>query len=235
VDVVTEVVHDHMPPGSVEQQWDIPGLERTLEAEFQCRIPVQQWLSSDSQLHIDGVVDRVTELMAEYYSRKERELLERGFDANEMRKVERHIMLQVLDRHWKDHLASMDQLRQGIHLRGYAQKNPKQEYKREAFELFQHMMNQIQHQLIRVLHTLEMRRNDELEQMERQRAEEAKRLAESMRAVTPPLAGDSNAAPAQGLAGAQPVVREFPKVGRNEPCPCGSGKKYKHCHGKLDV
>lgn len=235
-DVVAEVVHEHMPPGSIEDQWDVAGLEKTLEAEFHCKVPVAEWLKADKQLHIDGVVARVVAVMAEQYAEKEKGLEGRGFDAGELRKVEKHIMLQVLDRHWKDHLASMDQLRQGIHLRGYAQKNPKQEYKREAFELFQHMMNQIQHQLIRVLHTLELRRDDELEQMERQRAEEARRQAERMQAMMPPVAEDGlPAVPGSQEAGGaqQPVVRDLPKVGRNEPCPCGSGKKYKHCHGQL--
>ena len=193
-------------------------------------------MKSDKQLHIDGVVQQVLEQMVQQYQGKEQDLTARGFDQGELRKVEKHIMLQVLDRHWKEHLASMDQLRQGIHLRGYAQKNPKQEYKREAFELFQHMMNQIQHQLIRVLHTLELRRDDELEQMERQRAEEARRQAERMQAMMPPVAEDGlPAVPGSQEAGGaqQPVVRDLPKVGRNEPCPCGSGKKYKHCHGQL--
>ena len=234
-DVIAEVVHEHMPPGSVEEQWDIDGLEKTLAAEFHCSAPIRVWLTQDKQLHIDGVVSRVLELMSAAYQRKEEELQERGFEAGELRRVEKHIMLQVLDRHWKDHLASMDQLRQGIHLRGYAQKNPKQEYKREAFELFQHMMNQIQHQLIRVLHTLELRRDDELELMERQRAEEARRQAERMQASVPPLpdAAADQAGKQAAPGAAQPVVRDVPKVGRNEPCPCGSGKKYKHCCGKL--
>lgn len=238
-DVIAEVVHEHMPPGSIEDQWDIAGLEKALEAEFHCRAPVGEWLKSDKQLHIDGVVQQVLEQMVQQYQGKEQDLTARGFDQGELRKVEKHIMLQVLDRHWKEHLASMDQLRQGIHLRGYAQKNPKQEYKREAFELFQHMMNQIQHQLIRVLHTLELRRDDELEQMERQREEEARRQAERMQAMMPPVSEDglpplpASASAAAAPALQQPVVRDMPKVGRNDPCPCGSGKKFKHCHGQL--
>ncbi|MFN3713944.1 MAG: preprotein translocase subunit SecA [Alcanivoracaceae bacterium] len=237
VDVVTEVVQEYMPPGSMEEQWDIAKMEKVLEAEFHCRAPVSAWLKADKQLHIEGVTQRVLEQMEKEYAAKEAELEHRDFDVGELRKVEKHIMLQVLDRHWKDHLASMDQLRQGIHLRGYAQKNPKQEYKREAFQLFQHMMNQIQHQLIRVLHTLELRRDDELEQMEKQRAEEARRQAERMQAMMPPVSEDGlpplpSAQPATA-APQQPVVRDVPKVGRNDPCPCGSGKKYKQCHGLL--
>jgi preprotein translocase subunit SecA len=236
VDVVAEVVAEHMPPGSMEEQWDIAGLEKLLLAEFQCRAPISNWLLADKQLHVEGVTQRVQELMEQQYATKERELVGRGFDADELRKVEKHIMLQVLDRHWKDHLASMDQLRQGIHLRGYAQKNPKQEYKREAFELFQYMMGQIQQQLIRTLHSLELRRDDELELMERQRAEEARRQAERMQAMMPPVSEDGlppvpSAEP--GVGAPQQVVRDMPKVGRNDPCPCGSGKKYKQCHGKL--
>ncbi|MCC1495281.1 preprotein translocase subunit SecA [Alcanivorax sp. 1008] len=237
-DVVAEVVRDHMPPGSIEEQWDVAGLEKILEAEFHCDAPVSIWLKADKQMHIDGVTERVLEKMVQQYEGKEQDLVARNFDAGELRKVEKHIMLQVLDRHWKDHLASMDQLRQGIHLRGYAQKNPKQEYKREAFELFQHMMSQIQHQLIRVLHTIELRRDDELEQMERQRAEEARRQAERMQAMMPPVAEDglppvSDSGSAGAAQPQQPVTRDMPKVGRNDPCPCGSGKKFKHCHGQL--
>jgi len=153
----------------------------------------------------------------------------------------------VLDRHWKDHLASMDHLRQGIHLRGYAQKNPKQEYKREAFDLFQAMMNQIQNELVRVLSTLELRRDDAVERLERQREEEARRQAEQMRTQTPEMG--SRGVPREQVGGqqggqgggqgqpapAQPFKREGPKLGRNDPCWCGSGKKYKHCHGKLEA
>lgn len=238
-DVVREVVHQHMPPGSMEEQWDVSGLEKVLEAEFHCHANIAKWLEEDTNLHIDGIIERLAEQMNADYQAKEDALAERNFEPEEMRKLEKHLMLQVLDRHWKDHLASMDHLRQGIHLRGYAQRNPKQEYKREAFELFQTMMNQIQHQLTRVLHTIELRRDDELEQLEKQRAEEARRQAESMKTQTPDPALGQPDSP-QGSPGAaaeapQTVKRQTPKVGRNEPCPCGSGKKYKQCHGKLEA
>ncbi|WP_111657263.1 preprotein translocase subunit SecA [Isoalcanivorax indicus] len=239
-DVGTELVHSFMPVGSIEDQWDVPGLERALDTEFHLRAPVQQWLDQDSSLHIDGVVEKVIAALEEAYARKEREVAELGVD---LRRVEKHLMLQVLDRHWKDHLASMDHLRQGIHLRGYAQKNPKQEYKREAFELFQAMMNQIQNELVRVLSTLELRRDDAVERLERQREEEARRQAEQMRTQTPEMG--SRGVPREQVGGqqggqgqpapAQPFKREGPKLGRNDPCWCGSGKKYKHCHGKLEA
>ncbi|MCH2559268.1 MAG: preprotein translocase subunit SecA [Alcanivorax sp.] len=233
-DVVPEVVHSHMPPGSVEDQWDAEGLEKTLYAEYGCDVPIQRWLEEDKGLHIEGITERVIEQLEAQYERKRADI---GPDT--LRQIEKHLMLQILDRHWKEHLASMDHLRQGIHLRGYAQKNPKQEYKKEAFELFQTMLNQIQHELIRVVHSFEVRRDDEVERLEAQRREEAREQAEKMNARQEQLAapGADGAAPAatpEGEDTPRTVVREGRKIGRNEPCPCGSGKKYKHCHGKLE-
>ncbi|MFP1682459.1 preprotein translocase subunit SecA [Alloalcanivorax sp. C16-1] len=233
-DVVPEVVHNHMPPGSVEDQWDAEGLEKTLYAEYGCDVPIQRWLEEDKGLHIEGITERVIEQLEAQYERKRADI---GPDT--LRQIEKHLMLQILDRHWKEHLASMDHLRQGIHLRGYAQKNPKQEYKKEAFELFQTMLNQIQHELIRVVHSFEVRRDDEVERLEAQRREEAREQAEKMNARQEQLAAPSadGAAPAAAPEGEdtpRTVVREGRKIGRNEPCPCGSGKKYKHCHGKLE-
>ena len=230
-DVVQELVHSYLPPGAVEEQWDVPGLERELSTEFNCEAQVQQWLSEDKRMHIDGVIEKVTALLVESYAAKEA-----AVTPETLRQVEKHLMLQILDRHWKEHLASMDHLRQGIHLRGYAQKNPKQEYKRESFELFQGLLNQIQNELIRVLHRFELRRDDEVAAMQRQREEAAKQEQERMRLQGTESdtanAGDGNRTPSEG---AKTVVREGRKVGRNEPCPCGSGKKYKHCHGRLDA
>ena len=229
-DVVTELVHSYLPPGSVEDQWDVPGLEKTLEAEFQCNAPVGQWLSEDNQMHIDGVIEKLVETLEQDYLRKEQEI-----GVEDLRKIEKHLMLQILDRHWKEHLANMDHLRQGIHLRGYAQKNPKQEYKKESFELFQGLLNQIQHELIRVLHSFQVRRDDEVERLEQQRQEEARRQAEKMKMQAAPEPGTDGTAGESDQAGPpKTVVREGRKVGRNEPCPCGSGKKYKQCHGKIE-
>ncbi|MZR62451.1 preprotein translocase subunit SecA [Alcanivorax sp. DP30] len=229
-DVIQEVVHSYMAPGSVEDQWDVPGLEKALDAEFQSKAPVGQWLNEDNQLHIDGIVEKLVENLEEDYQRKEAEI-----GKEDLRRIEKHLMLQILDRHWKEHLASMDHLRQGIHLRGYAQKNPKQEYKKEAFELFQNLLNQIQNELIRVLHSFQVRRDDELERMEQQRQEEARRQAEKMKMQAAAEPGGESPTGAEGGAQqAGTVVREGRKVGRNEPCPCGSGKKYKQCHGKIE-
>ena len=233
-DVLTEVVHEFMPPGSIEEQWDVEGLEKALKNEFHLNAPISRWMEEDTQLHINGIVERVISEAEEAYEAKEREIAERGTN---LRKVEQHLMLQVLDRHWKDHLATMDHLRQGIHLRGYAQRNPKQEYKKEAFELFQNMLNQIQHELIRVLSTLELRRSDEEERLEKQREELARKQAEQMKLQErEPGTRGVDREREEGAAaggGGKPFVREGRKVGRNEPCWCGSGKKYKHCHGKL--
>ncbi len=233
-DVIPEVVHSYMPPGSVEDQWDVEGLERTLQAEYSSEVPLRRWLDEDNGLHIQGVTESIIEQLEADYARKEEEI---GTDT--LRRIEKHLMLQILDRHWKEHLANMDHLRQGIHLRGYAQKNPKQEYKKEAFELFQTMLNQIQHELVRVLHNFEVRRDDEVERLEAQRQEEARQQAEKMKAQQEELAAPTADGDGAGQTQGPPekprtVVREGRKVGRNEPCPCGSGKKYKQCHGKLE-
>ncbi len=236
-DVMREVIHSYLPPGTVEEQWDVAGLEKALEAEYQITLPIQQWLGEDKQLHIDGIIDRVVQAMEEAYEQKRE-----AIGADTLSQVEKHLMLQIVDRHWKEHLSNMDHLRQGIHLRGYAQKNPKQEYKREAFELFQNMLNQIQHELIRVLHTLEPPREDEIEELERQREQQAREQAQRMREQQPEAeaaTAGADSASSGGQAQAEPekpetVVREGRKIGRNEPCPCGSGKKYKQCHGQLE-
>ena len=233
-DVIAEVVHAHMPPGSIEDQWDIEGLEKTLKAEYQFDAEIRRWLEADSSLHIDGVIEKVIEGLEEAYQRKEREIDSIG---GSLRQVEQHLMLQVLDRHWKEHLANMDHLRQGIHLRGYAQRNPKQEYKREAFELFQTMLNQIQHELIRVLSSLQLRREEEVEKLRQEREELARVQAEQMRlqANEPGTRGVDREKTGEAVTPPQTVRREGRKIGRNEPCWCGSGKKYKQCHGKLEA
>lgn len=228
-DVVNEVVHSYMPLGSVEEQWDVEGLERVLAADFHLTLDIQGALEKDINLHIEDVCNMVHDALLEQYEQKEAEVEAMGIS---LRKVEQHMMLQVLDRHWKEHLANMDHLRQGIHLRGYAQRNPKQEYKLEGFELFQSMLNEIEHEFIRVMSTLQLR-NDAEERLEQQREEEARRQAERMQTQTPDPEG--TAQPEQAApAPQQPVVREGRKIGRNEPCWCNSGKKYKHCHGKLN-
>src|SRR5690606_27758342 len=218
-DVIRELVHTYMPAGSMEEQWDLEGLGKVLVAEFNGKADIQGWLKEDNQLHVDGIIERLVEHLEKEYADKEAQLASRGVDAAELRKVERHIMLQTLDRHWKDHLASMDHLRQGIHLRGYAQRNPKQEYKREAFELVQHMMNQTRRHGIRIRHRPGARRDDGIEQRERQPAQEARGPAAQRNLQRGPLEPE---APAENNAGAaaQPVMGEGRKSGPNEPCPC---------------
>lgn len=228
-DVVQEVVHAFMPPGTVEEQWDVPALEKAIATDFHLQLNIAAALEEDINLHIEDVCNMVHEALVENYERKEAEVEAMGIS---LRKVEQHMMLQVLDRHWKEHLANMDHLRQGIHLRGYAQRNPKQEYKLEGFELFQTMLNEIEHEFIRVMSTLELRTDDE-ERLEQQRAEEARRQAERIQTQVAAMAGEEAPAEAAPVA-QQPVVREGRKMGRNEPCWCESGKKYKHCHGKLN-
>jgi len=234
-DVAQGVVHSFMPPGSIEEQWDIEGLEKALAQDFHLELDITTALQEDHSLHIEDVVKMVLDGLTEAYAQKEADVEEMGIS---LRKVEKHMMLQVLDKHWKEHLASMDHLRQGIHLRSYAQRNPKQEYQAEAFELFQGMLGAIEHEFIRVMSTLQLRVDDE-ERLEAEREAQAQRQAEQMRAQQAELpAAEQNIEapeqPAQPPQAQQPVVRQGRKIGRNEPCHCGSGKKYKHCHGKLN-
>lgn len=225
--VVTETISLYIPPQSVDEQWDIPGLESALEGEFRLQLPVKKWLDEDTHLNEAGVRQRILDAMVAAYQQKEEKV-----DAKAFRQLEKQVMLEVLDRHWKEHLANMDHLRQGIHLRGYAQKNPKQEYKREAFELFQQMLNSVQHEVIRILSTMELRSQAEVDALEQQRMMQAvEQKMDFTHGESESLLADDDA-PELAQA-ATPYVREERKVGRNEPCFCGSGKKNKHCHGKL--
>ncbi|MDZ7784465.1 MAG: preprotein translocase subunit SecA [Halioglobus sp.] len=236
-DVVNEAIDGYIPPMSVEEQWDIPGLEKQLEAEFAISLPLQKWLDEDDKLHEEALRERIVDEIQRAYDAKCDEV------GPDMRKIEKQIMLQVLDTLWKEHLATMDHLRQGIHLRAYAQKNPKQEYKRESFELFQELLSSLKYEVVKFLSHVEIQRQDEAEAIERQRREAARREqmafqhAEASALASGEAAeADPAAAGAPGAPGAEPprtFTREQPKVGRNEPCPCGSGKKYKHCHGKI--
>jgi len=228
-DVITAVIDEHIPPQSLEEQWDVPGLEKHLEAEFALALPIQQWLEQDKSLHEEPLRAKLLEAAAEAYRQKRQEV------GPEVARLEKYIMLQVLDSLWKEHLQTMDHLRHGIHLRAYAQKNPKQEYKREAFELFERMLDTLKRDVVRYLAHVQIRREDELEQIEQQRREEeARKKMQFQHAEVSALASDAEGEPGQEIP-AQPAtfVRDEPKVGRNDPCPCGSGKKYKQCHGKL--
>lgn len=225
-DVVNDTIDGYIPPMSVEEQWDIAGLENSLKSDFAVELPIQQWLDQDNTVDEDAIRERALAAVQSAYETKCEAV------GPDMRKIEKQVMLQILDQLWKDHLATMDQLRQGIHLRAYAQKNPKQEYKRESFELFQTLLNNLKFEVIKFLSHVQIQRPDEAERIEQQRRDEAAREqlafehsdASALREPPASAEQDPNAAP---------FVREERKVGRNEPCPCGSGKKYKSCHGKL--
>ena len=228
-DVVTDMVAMHMPAGSLPEQWDIAGLEQALAGELGLHLPIQQWLDEDERLQEQGVAERILDALVEAY--REKEALA---GAEALRTFEKQMLLRVLDDLWKEHLATMDHLRQGIHLRGYAQKNPKQEYKREAFNLFQELLETLKRDTIRVLSHVQVRREDPAEEEERLRrqAEEMQRRMQFKHEEVNAVADEAEPAEEPQQAAA-PQTREGPKVGRNDPCPCGSGKKYKHCHGQI--
>jgi len=231
-DVVNEAIDSFIPPMSVEEQWDVPGLERQLEAEFAISLPVAEWLETDNTLHEEALREKIcAEVQAAYDAKCETV-------GPTMRRIEKQIMLQVLDTLWKEHLATMDHLRQGIHLRAYAQKNPKQEYKRESFELFEQLLKNLKDEVVKFLSHVQIQRQDEAQQIERQRREAAEREKLAFQhaqasGLAPPEEGGGEPGAGEGSRAPQTFTRDQPKVGRNEPCPCGSGKKYKQCHGRL--
>ncbi len=229
--VANEVVSSHIPPQSVPEQWDIEGLEVALEAQFALKLAVQKWLDEDERLFEESLREKIVAVLNEDYEKKSSQVGEK------MRLLEKQIVLQILDNLWKEHLAAMDQLRQGIFLRGYAGKNPKQEYKREAFVLFQDLLSNLQHEVIRFLSHVKIRTTEEIDEIEKQReAERAREKMQFQHAQAASLAQqtEDNAAPvAPAPSDNAPFVREGQKVGRNDPCFCGSGKKFKQCHGKL--
>lgn len=220
-DVLKTILDSYIPPQSLEEMWDVPGLKQRLKDDFDLEMPIGQWLNDEPGLHEETLRERVLEQTLVQYQRKE-EIS--GSDM--MRNFEKSVMLQTLDSLWKEHLAAMDYLRHGIHLRGYAQKDPKQEYKREAFAMFAAMLESLKYEVISTLSKVQVRMPEEVEAMEQQRREEAERLARQQQL--------SHQAPVVELAtGSASSAQEGRKVGRNDPCPCGSGKKFKHCHGKL--
>ncbi|MBV2134393.1 preprotein translocase subunit SecA [Pseudomonas sp. MAP12] len=232
-EVLARAIDAHIPPQSLPEQWDVAGLEAALQSDFGIKLPVQQWLDEDDKLYEETLRERILAELVKAYAEKE-ELA----GAEALRTFEKQILLRVLDDLWKDHLSTMDHLRHGIHLRGYAQKNPKQEYKRESFALFRELLDNIKRDAIRVLSYVQVRQEDPAEEEERLRRE-AEALASRMQfqhdaapALDQPLeAEEFEAEP--GQAATVTALRQEPKVGRNEPCPCGSGKKYKHCHGQV--
>jgi preprotein translocase subunit SecA len=229
-EIVNEVVSDSIPPQSIEDMWDIAGLEQALKTEFAIDLPVQQWLDSDDNLHEESLREKILGAVVQQYQQKEEVA-----GAASMRAFEKQVFLHILDTLWKEHLASMDHLRQGIHLRSYAQKNPKQEYKREAFEMFQDMLGKLKHDVVKVTSHVKIQSEEEAEEIERQRREElARQLGAAQAQHDEASASGSDQSEGDGAeAKSEPMTRDGRKVGRNEPCPCGSGKKYKQCHGRI--
>ncbi|MCF7497342.1 preprotein translocase subunit SecA [Vibrio sp. L5-1] len=227
-DVLASVIDEYIAPQSLEDMWDIAGLQDRLKNDFDLDFDIQGWLDEDDKLYEEALRERILGMAVDSYKQKEEVV-----GAQVLRNFEKSVMLQTLDGLWKEHLAAMDHLRQGIHLRGYAQKNPKQEYKRESFELFEGLLDVLKTDVVTILSKVRVQQQEEVEKMEAQRqaqAEQAARRAQAQHATAEnQLGGDETDA-----VSPQTVVRDERKVGRNEPCPCGSGKKYKQCHGKID-
>ncbi|WP_394003896.1 preprotein translocase subunit SecA [Luteimonas sp. WGS1318] len=235
-DVISGIVARYVPPQSIDDQWDLPGLESEIEREFGLRVPLVELATTRQELDAEQITEHVQQAVDQLFADKQAQL---GDET--MRMLEKHIMLNVLDQGWKEHLGRMDYLRQGIHLRGYAQKQPKQEYKREAFELFSEMLDKVKLDVTTMLARVRVRSEDEiaaLEAEERRQVEAKLNQAQFQHADAGGYGADEEAEDVRAAAAAQsgaqaPIVRDGAKVGRNDPCPCGSGKKYKHCHGQL--
>ncbi|MGL6221988.1 MAG: preprotein translocase subunit SecA, partial [Steroidobacteraceae bacterium] len=266
-EVVNGVIDEYVPRESPEEEWKLEGLSEAIERDFIAAIDPKGWLAADHDINEATLRERIVKAVEDAYVAKVE-----AVGASVMRHLEKAVMLQELDRHWREHLAAMDYLRQGIHLRAYAQKNPKQEYKREAFELFGALLERIKHDTVSLLSRLQVRNEAEIEEQERERERQMARQLQTQHASPQSViasdgiaqgaaagaaAGGGMGAPfaaspgfaggfeggevaagsgriAPGSGGGEPVVRDSKKVGRNEPCPCGSGKKYKHCHGRFD-
>jgi preprotein translocase subunit SecA len=229
-EVLSNTIEQFIPPQSLPEQWNIAELEEAIAEGFGAQLPIQEWLDSDDALYEDTLRVRINEAVIAAYTEKE-ELV----GAEGLRNFEKQIILRVLDDLWKEHLAAMDHLRHGIHLRGYAQKNPKQEYKRESFNLFRELLDSIKRDSIRVLSNVQIRKEDPEEEEARLR-QQAQAMAERMQFQHEEAAGFDDEQPdSDAVEPAAPLtqVRNEVKIGRNEPCTCGSGKKYKHCCGRI--
>jgi len=229
-DVVNDIVSEFIPHGSLDEQWDLDGLQETIHNEFGQDMPVAQWMDEDADLNEDGLRDKILQTLIADYDAKEQMVGSEG-----MRQYEKYVLLQVLDKLWKEHLAAMDYLRQSIGLRGYAQKNPKQEFKRESFNMFTELLDRIKHEAITLLSKVQIRAREEVDELEQQGYQQPENVsyqhqqAEGMHEPAQAEGGEAGAGESH-----QPYVRGERKLGRNEPCWCGSGKKFKQCHGKLD-
>jgi preprotein translocase subunit SecA len=241
-EVVNAAISEHVAPESVEEEWDKDGLTKTLEREFGVRLDIAAMLEADHEIDEKRLRGLVVDAVGQAYDRKVTDI-----GPSVMHEVEKQIMLRQLDTHWKEHIGALDYLRQGIHLRGYAQKNPKQEYKREAFEMFSSMLERVKHDTVSILSKIQIRRPEDVQAVEpappdprtlKFQHAAAPSITEAP-APPPPEPRPSAQQPSVGMrpqAAAEPIeqyVRDAPKVGRNDPCPCGSGKKFKQCHGRL--
>jgi len=229
--VISDLFRMYVPEESVEEQWDIAGLEGAVKSEFNVGLPVRTWLEKEPELGEEHILERIVAAAEEAYLAKVPEPAR-----EQWKQFERYQMLQTLDAHWREHLAALDLLRQGIHLRGYAQKNPKQEYKREAFELFGAMVEAVKLEVIKTLTAVEIRTQEDIKPDDQAHVENVRPVhasADGEEVADNGGNGDVALAEAATKKKLQPTVRHTQKVGRNDPCPCGSGKKYKHCHGKL--
>ncbi|MCF3479386.1 preprotein translocase subunit SecA [Stenotrophomonas maltophilia] len=231
-DVIFDIVARFVPPNSIDEQWDLRGLEATLESDFGLQMSLTDLVKQHEELDAEAIASKVQERVSQHFAEKEASLGEET-----MRALEKHVMLTVLDQSWKEHLARMDYLRQGIYLRGYAQKQPKQEYKKEAFELFSDMLENVKREVVTLLARVRIRSDEEvqaLEAAERQQAQARLSQSQFQHQDAGGYSADEEAAQVQAAQqGVAQMQRDEPKIGRNDPCPCGSGKKYKHCHGQL--
>ena len=228
--VINNIISASIPRGSLDEQWDIKGLENALNEEFGQALPITQWLEQDNMLDEAGLRNKIQAIFIEEYEAKEQQVGAEG-----MRNYEKHVMLNVLDKLWKEHLAAMDYLRQSIGLRGYAQKNPKQEYKRESFEMFTELLERMKYEVVSILSKVKIQSNEQVEQLdanENPKVENVNYQHADANAMPQAEAAD-NGAQSEAQSTAKPYHREQKKIGRNEPCYCGSGKKFKQCHGKL--
>jgi preprotein translocase subunit SecA len=243
-DVVEQLVNQYIPAGAPEEQWDAKGLAKSVERDFGPALPIVDWVKAEEPGDGLGLRAKIVAALEEAYAQKEANV-----GSQVMRYIEKEITLRTLDQHWREHLAAMDYMRQGIYLRSYAQKNPKQEYKREAFELFSGMLDRIKFDTVTTVSKIQVRSQEEMDREEHERQQRLARALQAQHAdavspiqVMPGMDEGASAAaggnvmemePRGAAPAAVPFVRAVPKVGRNEPCPCGSGRKYKHCHGTL--
>lgn len=223
-DVLNDVISEYIAPGSLPDQWEIGGLEQVLQVEFGTEVTISEWIEAGTVDTEQNIRDQVTAIFAERYAGKRQGWIDREIEADT---VEKQVMLMILDKKWKEHLYSMDHLRQGIHLRAYAQKQPKQEYKRESFHLFQSLLQNVQHESIRMLTRMDVKPDTVIRKPDRESE------LQTRRELRPSLNTSSRSTDGQRAETKQPYIREQRKVGRNEPCTCGSGKKYKHCCGAI--